>query len=73
MESLGEGSRPARGTPKFKPRKGVLSREYYVLVEWPDGRRTKVGRFSRKPDAARWIARNSSDWLAQQPAAGSLQ
>lgn len=56
--------------PTFAPRKGVLSREYHVLVVWPDGRRMKVGQFLRKPDAARWIERKSSEWLAQQHAAG---
>lgn len=59
--------------PKFTPRKGVLSREYHVLVIWPDGHRLKVGRFPRKPDAARWIERKSSEWLVEQRAAGNSQ
>ena len=51
--------------PKFLPRKGVLMREYHVLVTWPDGRRLKIGQFPRKPDAVRWIQQKSADWLAQ--------
>jgi len=51
--------------PKFLPRKGVLSREYHVLVVWPDGRRTKTGRFFQRTDAAQWIAQKSQEWLAQ--------
>ena len=54
--------------PVFLPRKGVLMREYHVLVRWPDGRRMKVGRFPCRPDAARWIAHKSVDWLAAQTA-----
>ncbi len=56
--------------PVFTPRKGVLVREYHVLVVWPDGRREKVGLFPRKPDAARWIKQKSAEWLAQYYAAG---
>ena len=56
---------PAEDAPKFTPRKGVLMREYHVLVIWPDGRRMKIGQFPRKPDAARWIQKKSADWLAQ--------
>ncbi len=55
----------AEGAPKFTPRKGVLMREYHVLVIWPDGRRMKIGEFPRKPDAARWIQQKSADWLAR--------
>jgi len=51
--------------PSFMPRKGVLMREYHVVVKWADGRRMKVGRFLRKPDAARWIEQKSADWLAE--------
>ena len=51
--------------PTFVPRKGVLVRVYHVLVIMPDGRRMKVGRFLRKPDAARWIEQKSADWLAE--------
>ncbi len=51
--------------PTFLPRKGVLRREYHVLAVLPDGRRIKIGQFPRKPDAARWIAHKSADWLAQ--------
>ena len=50
--------------PVFTPRKGVLAREYHVLVVWQDGRREKVGQFPRKPDAARWIKQKSAEWLA---------
>jgi hypothetical protein len=57
--------------PVFAPRKGVLVREYHVLVIWPDGRRDKVGQFPRKPDAARWIKNNSVEWLAQYYAVGT--
>jgi hypothetical protein len=66
--------RKAKGServPKFLPRKGVLSREYHVLVIWPDGRRTKVGRFFQRTDAAQWIARKSKEWLAQNSIATS--
>ena len=52
--------------PTFLPRKGILVREYHVLVIMPDGRRLKVGEFPRRPDAARWIKEKSADWLAQQ-------
>jgi len=54
----------AESAPKFAPRKGVLMREYHVLVTWPDGRRMKIGQFPRKPDATRWIQQKSADWLA---------
>jgi len=50
----------------FLPRKGILVREYHVLVIMPDGRRLKVGEFPRRPDAARWIKEKSADWLALQ-------
>jgi hypothetical protein len=56
----------ANGRPTFLPRKGVLVREYHVLVIMPDGRRLKVGKFPRKPDAARWIKENSANWITQQ-------
>ena len=52
--------------PTFSPRKGVLMREYHVLVIMPDGRRLKVGEFLGNPAAARWIIEKSADWLAQQ-------
>jgi hypothetical protein len=62
----GSGAKPcSEGTPKFSPRKGMLVREYHVLVTWPDGRRMKTGRFPRKPDAKRWIEQKSAEWLAQ--------
>ena len=57
--------------PSFEPRKGVLIREYHVVVTWPDGRRLKVGQFPRKPDAVRWIKQKSAEWLAQSYAAGN--
>ena len=57
--------------PVFTPRKGVLAREYHVLVVWQDGRRKKVGQFPRKPDAARWIKQKSAEWLAQRYAVGT--
>jgi hypothetical protein len=50
--------------PTFVPRKGVLVREYHVVVAWSDGRRLKTGRFIRKLDAKRWIEQKSADWLA---------
>jgi hypothetical protein len=58
-----------RKSPTFVPRKGVLLREYHVVVKWADGRRMKVGRFLRKPDAARWIEQKSADWLAENSTA----
>jgi len=58
------------GGPKFAARKGVMLREYHVLVTWPDGRRMKVGQFPRRPDAALWIEQNSAGWLVQHQAAG---
>jgi hypothetical protein len=58
--------------PLFLPRKGVLSRDYYVLVIWPDGRRTKIGRFFQRTDAAQWIAHTSKEWLAQHSAMPNL-
>lgn len=71
QESSTESPRtPADGdAPTFVPRKGVLLREYYVLVTWANGRRMKVGRFLRRPDARRWIEQKSAEWLAQQHAA----
>jgi len=57
--------------PTFVPRKGVLLREYHVLVKWADGRRTKIGTFPRKPDARRWIEQESADWLAEHLTAGT--
>ena len=56
----------ANERPTFRPRKGILMREYHVLVIMPDGRRLKVGEFPGKPDAARWIKEKSADWLAEQ-------
>jgi hypothetical protein len=55
----------SEGAPVFLPRKGVLSREYHVLVIWPDGRRTRIGRFFQRAEAAQWIAQTSTEWLAQ--------
>lgn len=52
--------------PTFSTRKGVLVREYHVVVAWPDGRREKFGRFPRKPDAVRWIKQKSGAWLEEQ-------
>ena len=57
--------------PRFAARKGVLLREYHVLVVWSDGRREKVGRFLHKLDAVRWIAQESAEWLTQSDAAES--
>ena len=56
-------------TPTFVPRKGVLLREYHVVVAWSDGRRLRTGRFLRKLDAARWIEQKSAGWLAEFRAA----
>lgn len=53
------------GVPTFLARKGVMMREYHVVALWPDGRREKIGRFVRRPDAARWIAQKSAEWLTQ--------
>jgi hypothetical protein len=53
------------GVPTFLARKGVMMREYHVVALWPDGRREKIGRFVRRPDAARWIAQKSAEWLIQ--------
>lgn len=55
--------------PTFVPRKGVLLREYHVIVAWSDGRRLKTGRFLRKLDAMRWIEQKSAGWLAEFRAA----
>jgi len=56
---------PGLDVPTFAPRKGVLLREYHVLVRWADGRRVKVGRFSGKPDAQCWIKQKSTEWLTE--------
>jgi hypothetical protein len=53
------------GAPTFLARKGIMLREYHVVALWPDGRREKIGRFPRRPDAARWIAQKSTEWLAE--------
>src|SRR5580692_7895322 len=67
-----QGATGSGRAPLFLPRKGVLSREYHVLVIWPDGRRTKVGRFFQRTDAAQWVAQTSKEWLAQHPEMPSL-
>ena len=67
QEILSENCSTTRDTdaPTFTPRKGVLLREYHVIVTWADGRRVKVGKFLRRPDARRWIEQKSAEWLAQ--------
>jgi hypothetical protein len=55
----------AASAPTFLARKGVMMRHYHVVALWPDGRREKIGRFVRRPDAARWIKQKSAEWLAQ--------
>jgi hypothetical protein len=62
----GSGAESDDDLPTFVPRKGVLLREYYVFVVWASGRRMKVGRFLRRPDAWRWIEQKSAEWLATQ-------
>lgn len=57
---VNNGSTYQKDGPSFLPRKGVLVREYHVVVTWPDGRRLKVGKFPRKPDAVRWIEQKSA-------------
>ena len=68
---VGGGNAANKEPAKFAARKGVLLREYHVLVVWSDGRREKVGRFLHKLDAVRWIAQESAEWLTQSDAAES--
>jgi len=70
QESSPEDGGPVtdKDQPTFAARKGVLLREYHVLVIWSDGRREKIGRFFHKLDAVRWIAQESTDWLTQSHA-----
>jgi hypothetical protein len=51
-------------TPVFVARKGILTREYYVRVIWPDGHALRIGKFRRKDDANNWIRTESAAWLA---------
>jgi hypothetical protein len=52
--------------PTFASRKRVLSREYYVRAKWPDGHSVRIGSFSEKLDAERWIKTLAADWLAHR-------
>lgn len=67
VESLVESGETPSGSdaPIFLARKGVMVRHYHVVAVWPDGRREKIGRFLRRPDAARWIRQKSAEWLAK--------
>jgi hypothetical protein len=51
-------------TPIFLSRKGILTREYYVRVIWPDGHGLRIGKFPLKDDANNWIRTESAAWLA---------
>ena len=59
--------------PTFTVQKKLISKAYYVMARWPDGRKVKVGRFPNKTDAERWVQYKSKSWLqeklAQKPAA----
>lgn len=68
----GGGKPKTKERPTFAARKGIMLREYHVLVVWSDGRREKVGRFLQRLDAVRWIEQKSAEWLAHFHAAQSL-
>ncbi|MDR3527808.1 MAG: hypothetical protein P4L57_11050 [Rhizomicrobium sp.] len=59
-----EPSRKRCSAPRFYPRKAYLSRDYYVLVVWPEGNRQKVGCFANRQDAALWVQHSAGAWLA---------
>ena len=59
-----ETARKRSGAPRFYPRKTYLARDYYVLVVWPEGSRQRVDCFSNRQDAAIWVKRSASEWLA---------
>ena len=70
--TVGGGTAYNNERPTFAARKGIMLREYHVLVTWSDGRREKVGRFLHRLDAACWIEQKSAEWLAHFHAAQSL-
>lgn len=73
VKGLGVNHCPIDGdeAPTFAARKGVLRRNYHIMVVWPDGRRLKLGYFLSRSDAARWIEQKSADWLTKQHAANN--
>jgi hypothetical protein len=38
--------------------------EWYVLVEWPNGRKQKVNGFKNEAHARGWIEQESAAWIA---------
>jgi hypothetical protein len=56
--------------PTFFVRKKLLSKLHYVVAQWSDGSKIKVGRFPTKPEAERWIHYKSRHWLKDWMARG---
>ena len=50
-----------RPRPTFTPR--PVRDEWYIHVEWPDGRFEPIQHFQSESEAQRWIVENSERWL----------
>ena len=50
-----------RPWPTFTPR--PVRDEWYIHVEWPDGRFEPIQHFQSESEAQNWIAENSERWL----------
>ena len=55
-------SDPERPVFKLEPFK--LGQAWSLNALWPDGLLERIGGFTRREDAADWIERHSSDWIA---------
>jgi hypothetical protein len=52
--------------PNFAIEPDDVGSGFHVTVEWPDGGRESIAGFSTQADAARWISRNSAQWLTDR-------
>jgi hypothetical protein len=50
-----------RPWPTFTPR--PVRDEWYIHVEWPDGRFEPIQHFQSESEAQHWIVENSERWL----------
>ena len=50
-----------RPRPAFTPR--PVRHEWYIHVEWPDGRFEHIQHFQSESEAQRWIVEKSERWL----------
>ena len=51
------------GEPNFLVQKKLISKVHYVVAQWADGSKVKVGRFPTKAAAERWVHYKSRHWL----------